>query len=134
MADPRLLQSFTASGPGPGQVQNTTADPFLRQGISAQPSVIETLLKKFFGGSGSDPGIGPMALEAPAAGIVLNPRNVQIIKDSLTQAVKDFPQLADSVLATKYMELKHPLLSGLSDVQPTAAPRGQFLSKLLGQY
>jgi hypothetical protein len=107
MADPRLLSSFEVNGPQ--QVRNTTNDQFQGQGISAQDDLITKILKKMFGNT-SYPGIGPQALEAPVAGIVLNAKNVEVIKKALGELKSTTPL----EVAARYISAKYPKLSSLA--------------------
>ncbi len=106
MADPRLLKSVGYEGQIP-----PSQDQFYGQGMSAQPSFLEKMIRKFF--NPNDPGIGPQALETGVgAGMVLNEKTIPIFMSKLKQLglkQEDTP----TEFAMKYISAKYPKLFGL---------------------
>ena len=108
MADPRVLDPRINGQLSGGYQVPPSQDPYYGIGMSAQPSLIEKLTKLFF--NPNDPGIGPAAMEAPA-GIVLNARNAEIIKNAIMRLPQDASPLE---IASRFVSTKYPKLSGLT--------------------
>ncbi len=79
-------------------------------GVSAQPTFLQKMMHMF--GSATDPGMGPQALETPIAGMVLNSKNAEVIKNAIMGLRKDASPLE---IATRFVSTKYPRLSGLAN-------------------
>lgn len=108
MADPRLLGSF---GYEDGRIP-PSQDQFAGQQIKSQPSIVENILHWF--NNPTDPGIGPTALEAPVAGMVMNERNAGIIKSIMKYWMQKQENPDDATVAWNFINAKYPRFSKLA--------------------
>ena len=110
MADPRVLDPKIRGQLTGGYAVPPSQDQFYGQGMSAQPTFLEKMVKMFT--NPNDP-MQPMAMEAPVgAGLAITERNIPAILKKLQELGSNYFD-SPQQFAMKYIAAKYPKLSGI---------------------